>query len=167
MWATWGRRSPSKSWGMWVKHCREIQINRSFVLRDVPWCLNFEDFEIQTSWNTRWLLYGNSGNNSCNDFYVWSRDHFYQFGEIRSITIVQRQQCAFVQFTTRAAAEAAAEKTFNKLIINGRRLNIKWGRSQAQQSMLKRDGEDDDSNLEPVPGLPGGMFFKFNFQSMG
>lgn len=56
------------------------------------------------------------------------RGHFYQFGEIRTITIVQRQQCAFIQFATRQAAEMAAEKSFNKLIINGRRLTVKWGR---------------------------------------
>ncbi|CAB1315882.1 unnamed protein product [Coregonus sp. 'balchen'] len=52
------------------------------------------------------------------------RNHFYQFGEIRTTTIVQRQQCAFIQFATRQAAELAAEKSFNKLIINGRRLNV-------------------------------------------
>lgn len=56
------------------------------------------------------------------------RGHFYQFGEIRTITVVQRQQCAFIQFATRQAAEMAAEKSFNKLILNGRRLTVKWGR---------------------------------------
>ena len=70
--------------------------------------------------------------------------------------MVSRQQCAFVQFTTRAAGESAAERSFNKLIIQGRRLNIKWGRAQAQQSMPKKDGEDIGKKLEPVPGLPGG-----------
>ena len=45
--------------------------------------------------------------------------------------------------------------SFNKLIIHGRRLNIKWGRSQAQQSTGRKDGEMD-RKLEPVPGLPGG-----------
>ena len=83
-----------------------------------------------------------------------SRDHFYQFGELRNVTVVTKQQCAFVQFTTRAAAEAAAEKSFNKLILNGRRLNIKWGKSQAQQETPKLGGEG--GSLEPVPGLPGG-----------
>jgi len=83
------------------------------------------------------------------------RDHFYQYGEIRSIN-VSKQQCAFVQFTTRVAAEAAAEKAFNKLILNGRRLNIKWGRSQGQQvAAIKKDGEGEpQAALEPVPGLP-------------
>ncbi len=88
--------------------------------------------------------------------FVYFRDHFYQFGELRSVTMVSRQQCAFVQFTTRAAGEAAAEKSFNKLILGGRRLNIKWGRAQAQQAAIKKEGEEDESMLEPVPGLPGG-----------
>ncbi|XP_002741428.1 pre-mRNA-splicing factor RBM22-like [Saccoglossus kowalevskii] len=87
------------------------------------------------------------------------RDHFYQFGEIRSINVVARQQCAFVQFTTRQSSELAAERSFNKLIMNGRRLNIKWGRSQAQQALMgKKDGEFKDIvQLEPVPGLPGAL----------
>lgn len=85
------------------------------------------------------------------------RDHFYQFGEIRSVTMVGRQQCAFVQFTNRISAEAAAEKSFNKLILNGRRLNIKWGRSQAQAITAPKKGEEDEGLLEPVPGLPGAL----------
>nr|XP_055242202.1 pre-mRNA-splicing factor RBM22 isoform X1 [Gorilla gorilla gorilla] len=86
------------------------------------------------------------------------RNHFYQFGEIRTITVVQRQQCAFIQFATRQAAEVAAEKSFNKLIVNGRRLNVKWGRSQAARGKEKeKDGTTDSGiKLEPVPGLPGG-----------
>ncbi|KAL5017840.1 hypothetical protein ScPMuIL_003562 [Solemya velum] len=85
------------------------------------------------------------------------RDHFYQFGEIRSVNVVSKQQCAFVQFTNRSSADHAAESSFNKLIINGRRLNIKWGRSQAQQGIPKKDGEGEDLLLEPVPGLPGAL----------
>ncbi|KAH9496366.1 RNA binding motif protein 22 [Bulinus truncatus] len=82
------------------------------------------------------------------------RDYFYQFGEIRSINL-SKQQCAFVQFTSRIAAETAAEKAFNKLILNGRRLNIKWGRSQGQQaSTTKKDETVSQTALEPVPGLP-------------
>uniref|UniRef100_A0A8C7KQV4 Pre-mRNA-splicing factor RBM22 n=1 Tax=Oncorhynchus kisutch TaxID=8019 RepID=A0A8C7KQV4_ONCKI len=94
------------------------------------------------------------------------RNHFYQFGEIRTTTIVQRQQCAFIQFATRQAAELAAEKSFNKLIINGRRLNVKWGRSQGEGG--RRDGRGGKDGrgegltemglkLEPVPGLPGAL----------
>lgn len=85
------------------------------------------------------------------------RDHFYQYGEIRSITLVPRQQCAFIQYTLRAAAESAADRTFNKLILGGRRLSIKWGRSQARQATGARDGLDLMEELEPVPGLPGAL----------
>ncbi|GFN91873.1 pre-mRNA-splicing factor rbm22 [Plakobranchus ocellatus] len=83
------------------------------------------------------------------------RDYFYQYGEIRSINVA-KQQCAFVQFTTRVAAETAAEKAFNKLIINGRRLNIKWGRSQGQQALTGKEEKEGQSQpaLQPVPGLP-------------
>ena len=102
------------------------------------------------------LYVGNIGENTTEDEL---RDHFYQFGELRSITIVSKQQCAFVQFTARSAAEQAAEKSFNKLIIGGRRLNIKWGKSQGQQQ-IKKDEEEEDgaaANMEPVPGLPGAL----------
>lgn len=85
------------------------------------------------------------------------RDYFYQYGEIRSINVVTKQQCAFIQFTSRSAAETAAEKGFNKLILSGRRLNIKWGKSQGQQLTEKEDDKEELHNLEPVPGLPGAL----------
>ena len=47
------------------------------------------------------------------------RDHFYQFGEICNLHIVAKQKCAFVTYTTREAAEKAADGSFNKLIVNG------------------------------------------------
>lgn len=40
------------------------------------------------------------------------RDAFYTFGELRSIRIVPGKDFAFVQFTTREAAEAAAEQLY-------------------------------------------------------
>ena len=50
---------------------------------------------------------------------LFCRDHFYQFGEINSIHVVPKQKCAFVTFTTRQAAEKAADGSFNKVIIKG------------------------------------------------
>uniref|UniRef100_A0A0V0G8K8 Pre-mRNA-splicing factor RBM22 n=2 Tax=Triatominae TaxID=70999 RepID=A0A0V0G8K8_TRIDM len=84
------------------------------------------------------------------------RDHFYQFGEIRSVTLVPRQMCAFIQYVNRIPAELAAEKTFNKLILGGRRLNIKWGKSQGRQGTSAM-GTEVTENYEPVPGLPGAL----------
>lgn len=78
------------------------------------------------------------------------RDNFYQFGEIRTITVVPRQQCAFVQYTKRVAAELAAEKTFNKLNLGNRKLTIKWAHSQAKSNAVPKTNR----NFDPVPGLP-------------
>ncbi|XP_072165118.1 pre-mRNA-splicing factor RBM22-like [Diadema setosum] len=84
------------------------------------------------------------------------KSHFYQFGELRSINVVPKQQCAFVTFTTRPATELAAEGSFQKLIIKGRRLNVKWGKPQAQQGSSKKEEEGSkEPSYEPVPGLPG------------
>ena len=81
------------------------------------------------------------------------RNHFYQFGEIRQISMAAKQACAFVQFTRRAAAELAAEKSFNKVVIKGRKLTIRWGKSQGKQAEAPTAG-----NLVPaVPGLPGAL----------
>ena len=76
------------------------------------------------------------------------------------MNVVSKQQCAFVQFTNRASAEVAAEKSFNKLIINGRRLNIKWGRSQGLQAVPRPPVGEIEMPLEPVPGLPGGKLLE-------
>ena len=72
------------------------------------------------------------------------RSAFYSYGEIRNVTLVTKQGkrrykltvklvndqlivsgCAFVQFTTRGAAEKAAEGTFNKLTICGSKVTIR------------------------------------------
>ena len=43
------------------------------------------------------------------------QEYFYQFGEIAAINVVQKNSCAFVQFTKRESAEFAAAKCFGKL----------------------------------------------------
>uniref|UniRef100_A0A6B2L7P4 Pre-mRNA-splicing factor RBM22 n=1 Tax=Arcella intermedia TaxID=1963864 RepID=A0A6B2L7P4_9EUKA len=58
------------------------------------------------------------------------KDHFYYFGEIKSIKLVPAQHCAFVEFTTRDACEAAVQKLFNRLIVNGVFLKIAWAKPQ-------------------------------------
>lgn len=68
----------------------------------------------------------------------------------------------------RVSAELAAEKSFNKLILKGRRLNVKWGKSQAQQMApaTPSEAESGGKSLDPVPGLPGGMT-SVNFNRSG
>lgn len=91
-------------------------------------------------------------------FYIicHSRDHFYQYGEIRSVTVVPKQSCAFVQFTQRDAAERAAKESFNKLVIDDKRLTVKWGKPPSAQASGSRGGDliGYETNYEPVPGLP-------------
>ncbi|ETN75999.1 histidine--tRNA ligase [Necator americanus] len=74
-------------------------------------------------------------------------DYFYQFGDIRSLRLLDAKSCAFIQFTTREACEMAAERSFNKLFLKGRRLVIRWGQPQAQKSAEERP-------INPVPSLP-------------
>ncbi|XP_061355274.1 zinc finger CCCH domain-containing protein 49-like [Gastrolobium bilobum] len=61
------------------------------------------------------------------------RDHFYAHGEIESIKMVLQRACAFVTYTTREAAEKAAEELSNKLVIKGLRLKLMWGRPQSSK----------------------------------
>ena len=89
-------------------------------------------------------------------FYL-CRDYFYQFGEIRSIIIASSKNCGFICYTTRQAAEFAAERSFNKAIIKGKRLKVLWGKSQEERTGAK-DKTDKTEDYAPVPGLPGGRF---------
>jgi pre-mRNA-splicing factor RBM22/SLT11 len=103
------------------------------------------------------------------------RDYFYQFGEIRTITSISRQNCAFVQYTTRAAAELAVDKSYQKLVIHGQKLTIRWGKSQAKRSGVGPDGEEAGGSgggvkaakLAPVPGLPVGAPDYFGLAGAG
>ncbi|XKL67146.1 hypothetical protein PGB90_010566 [Kerria lacca] len=106
------------------------------------------------------------------------RDHFYQYGEIRSIACIPRQQCAFIEFIKRADAEVAADKTFNTLILGGRRLNIKWGHTQGRRhtddiASMHQDGETvvkQSKNLPlSLPPLPKDLqndFFNLQSESI-
>jgi len=77
------------------------------------------------------------------------RNSFYAYGEIRSINIVPKQGCAFVQFTKRSSAELAVEKSFNKLIIRGAKATIRWGKSQGKplQAGSAGSGTADPSDM--------------------
>jgi len=60
------------------------------------------------------------------------RSRFYCFGEIKSITIKLSQGCAFIEFTSRDAAEAAAESLHNNLDVNGISLKLSWAKPQRE-----------------------------------
>jgi len=56
------------------------------------------------------------------------RDEFYAYGELKDIRMAPRNNCAFVSYTTRDAAEEAAERLSNRLIVKGIRLKLMWGK---------------------------------------
>ncbi|CAB1325242.1 unnamed protein product, partial [Coregonus sp. 'balchen'] len=60
---------------------------------------------------------------------------------------------AFIQFATRQAAELAAGKSFNKLIINGRRLTVK-SQAARRKEAIKDWVSEMGTRLDPLPGLP-------------
>eukprot|EP00927_Polykrikos_kofoidii_P003543 TRINITY_DN11419_c0_g2_i1.p1 TRINITY_DN11419_c0_g2~~TRINITY_DN11419_c0_g2_i1.p1 ORF type:complete len:388 (+),score=71.08 TRINITY_DN11419_c0_g2_i1:47-1165(+) len=81
------------------------------------------------------------------------RDHFYVFGEIRSIRMVPRQCCAFVTFIKREDAEQAVAKLHRILQIKGKKVNVMWGRPQVPASVAS--GMASSSGVVPdASGLP-------------
>ncbi|KAJ3129070.1 RNA binding motif protein 22 [Nowakowskiella sp. JEL0407] len=67
------------------------------------------------------------------------KDHFYIFGEIKSIIPITKTKCAFINFATRESAEIAMEKSYNNLKIKGHDLKVQWGKSKPI-GMAKTDG---------------------------
>jgi pre-mRNA-splicing factor RBM22/SLT11 len=59
------------------------------------------------------------------------KDVFYPYGELKSVRKVAARNCAFVTYTTREAAETAAAKLANQLVVKGERLKLMWGKPQA------------------------------------
>jgi len=69
-------------------------------------------------------------------------DVFYAYGELKAIHVAAASKCAFVTYTTREAAEFAAQSLLNKLNIHGIKLNLRWGKPQQPR---------DDTITEPAP----------------
>jgi hypothetical protein len=47
------------------------------------------------------------------------------------------QRCAFIEFTTREAAEAAIMKLYNNLIVHGTFLRLSWAKSSQLGSSMQ------------------------------
>jgi pre-mRNA-splicing factor RBM22/SLT11 len=81
------------------------------------------------------------------------RDFFYAYGEVESIRLVAQRACAFVTYTTRDAAEKAAENLANKLVIKGLRLKLMWGRPQAPRPDLENNPANHNSGMVTHGGM--------------
>lgn len=59
------------------------------------------------------------------------RQFFAKYGQIKSLVCSHRSRCAFVNYTSRAAAEAASEACQGEALIRGCPLRIQWGKPRA------------------------------------
>ncbi|KAJ2955762.1 hypothetical protein NQZ79_g8285 [Umbelopsis isabellina] len=76
---------------------------------------------------------GNTALTPPEDKSVTSMDFFYAFGEIKSVVVVYKSRCAFINYATRVGAENAAERTSETgCIIKGHTLRVAWGRPRPQ-----------------------------------
>ncbi|KAL1195703.1 Zinc finger CCCH domain-containing protein 25 [Cardamine amara subsp. amara] len=80
------------------------------------------------------------------------RDQFYAYGEIESIRILVEKACAFVTYTTRDGAEKTVEELSNRLVVNGQRLKLTWGRPQVPKP--DQDGSNQQGSVAHSGLLP-------------
>lgn len=88
------------------------------------------------------------------------REHFSQFGEIKTISLARKQRCAFVTFTSRLDCEQAIEKSFQKLIIHDQKLAVRWGKPISKRKAIDNDDERPTKlptlkGTEKFPEIPG------------
>ena len=65
------------------------------------------------------------------------RTFFSPFGLLRSLICSHRSHCAFINYATREAAEAAAEHCQGKAVVAGCPLRVQWGRPRPLDNMDK------------------------------
>ncbi|KAJ2070657.1 Pre-mRNA-splicing factor slt11, partial [Coemansia sp. S142-1] len=56
------------------------------------------------------------------------RDHFIAFGELKSVVVVPKGNCAFINYKNRAGAEAAALAALSGFTIKDKSLKVTWGK---------------------------------------
>lgn len=67
------------------------------------------------------------------------RDHFKEFGKIKSLVCSHMSHCAFVNYETREAAENAAMECKGRAAIAGCPLRVHWGKPKAVGNMNKEE----------------------------
>lgn len=90
------------------------------------------------------------------------RKHFAAFGPLRSIVCSHRAHSAFINYTSRAAAETAAAACQGKAVIAGVPLKVRWGKPRPLDSMDEnermmhaRHGRDTASAIKAAASGPG------------
>jgi pre-mRNA-splicing factor RBM22/SLT11 len=67
------------------------------------------------------------------------RSFFSEFGQLRSLICSHRAHCAFVNYATRASAEAAAKHCQGRAVIKGCPLRVRWGKPKPLDNMDREE----------------------------
>lgn len=70
------------------------------------------------------------------------REHFQQYGALRSLVCSHRSHCAFVNYMDREGAEKAAAACQGRAVVKGVPLRVQWGKPKPLDSM------DRDQRME-------------------
>lgn len=94
------------------------------------------------------------------------RTFFTPFGVLRSVICSHRSHCAFVNYATRAGAEAAAAHCQGRAVISGCPLKVQWGKPRPLDNMdkdermaLARQGRDTAKAINATQAAQGSGAF--------
>ncbi|KAL9537633.1 hypothetical protein MBANPS3_011600 [Mucor bainieri] len=80
---------------------------------------------------------------------------FYVFGDIKSIIVAHKTKCAFINFSTRTAAELAADKVAEVgLKLKGHALKVVWAKPKPQSGKSNNSSKPIDFNKMQPPAPP-------------
>ncbi|KAG7554418.1 RNA-binding domain superfamily [Arabidopsis suecica] len=91
-------------------------------------------------------------------------DKFYAYGEIESIRVLAEKGYAFVTYTTREGAEKAIQELSNRLVVNGQKLKLTWGRPKVPKpdqsgSNQQQQGSVAHSGLIPRAAISQQQYY--------
>lgn len=95
---------------------------------------------------------------------------FKQYGEIHNICYFAHQNCAFIQYKTRASAELAFDSMVGHLKLGGQKLIVRWSHKNIRNaqgitglSVMRENNEIKPTIGLPAPSLPLPMELQYNF----
>merc|ERR1719263_2036929 len=74
------------------------------------------------------------------------RNAFYTHGDVKTVKILKKHSCAFLTFTTRAAAESATAALYRNLKIKGKVVKIKWAKKAGNDSGASSSSSSSSSS---------------------
>ncbi|KAJ1799572.1 Pre-mRNA-splicing factor slt11 [Coemansia sp. RSA 2399] len=83
------------------------------------------------------------------------RSHFAAYGELKSVVVVPKGNCAFVNFTARASAEAAAKAALGGCVVNEKSVRLAWAKPKPkgpESEVSKRTGGKSGSGSHQSKG---------------